>query len=56
MEGVFIYETEKALVRIHPGKRTEAEQRKALEESAKQFYKSIQKDLMKKGGTNDGRF
>ena len=45
MEEVFVYQTEKAIVRIHPGKRTAEEQRKALEEAARQFYRAIQKEI-----------
>lgn len=44
MEEVFVYETEKAIVRIHPGKRTPEERQKALEEAARQFYKAIIKE------------
>lgn len=47
MDNVFTYETEKALVRIHPGKRTEAEQREAWEKAAREFYKAIQKEMQK---------
>lgn len=37
------YITEKAIVRIHPGKLTDEERKKVLELAAKQFYKAIQK-------------
>lgn len=45
-QNPFVYESEKALVRIHSGKRTADERRKALEEATKAFYRAIQK-----GGT-----
>lgn len=37
------YESRYAVVRIHEGKRTEAERRQALEESAKRFHIAIEK-------------
>lgn len=40
MEKVFVYETEKALVRIHPGKLTE-ERRKVPEDATQQFFRDI---------------
>lgn len=43
-EEVFVYETEYAIVRIHPGKRTPEERRAKLEESAKRFYMAIQRE------------
>lgn len=39
----FVYESKKAIVRIHTGQRSEEERRKALEEAVKQFYLAIQK-------------
>lgn len=41
--GVMEYDTGKAIVRIHPGKRTEEERRAALEQAAKDFYKALKK-------------
>lgn len=41
MEEVFICETENAIVRIHPGKRSKEEVQKAVEDAAKEFYKAI---------------
>lgn len=41
--AVFVYESKKAIVRIHTGQRSEEERRKALEEAVKQFYLAIQK-------------
>lgn len=41
MEEVFVYETEKAIVRIHPGKTTEEQRRKMLDAAMDQFYKAI---------------
>lgn len=43
MEEVFVYETEKAIVRFHYGKRTKEEVQKAVEEAAKDFFKAIVK-------------
>ena len=45
--GVTEYITEKAIVRIHPGKMTEEERRAAFESVAKRFYKDFV--AMKKG-------
>lgn len=42
-ELLCIYESEKAIVRVHLGKRTAEERKTALEEAVKQFYKEIQK-------------
>ena len=41
--GVVEYHTDKAIVRIHPGKRTAEERKAVLENAAKDFYKAIQK-------------
>ena len=41
--GVVEYHTDTAIVRIHPGKRTEDERKAVLENAAKEFYKAIQK-------------
>ena len=35
------YITDTAIVRIHPGERTEDERRKALEKAARSFYAAI---------------
>lgn len=48
MEEVFVYETEHAIIRIHPGKRTPEERRAKLEESAKRFYQAIQREKAEK--------
>lgn len=42
------YITEKAIVRIHPGKLTDEERRKVLEEAAKRFYKAAMKEVGEK--------
>ena len=42
MGEAFIYESEKAIVKIYPGKRTEEERRQVLGEAMKQYYKAIQ--------------
>ena len=41
MEEVFVYETEKAIVRFHYGKRTKEEVQKAVEEAAIDFFTAI---------------
>ena len=41
--GVTEYVTEKAIVRIHPGKLTAEERRAVLEDAAKQFVRALQK-------------
>lgn len=48
MEEVIVYETEHAIVRIHPGKRTPEERRAKWEESARRFYMAVQKEKAKK--------
>jgi hypothetical protein len=40
---VFIYETEKAIVRIHPGKLSEEERKEVLKNAMREFYAAIQK-------------
>ena len=37
------YKTEKAIVRIHPGKLTEEERKAVLEDAARNFLRAIQK-------------
>lgn len=37
------YDTGTAIVRIHPGKLTEGERKKVIEDAAKQFFKAIEK-------------
>lgn len=37
------YVTEKAIVRIHPGKLTEEERKVALEDATRKFVRAIQK-------------
>lgn len=44
MNDVFVYETEKAIVRIHSGKLTEEQRKEVLTSAAKEFYLAIQKD------------
>lgn len=48
-----------AIVRIQPGKRSEEERRKVLEDAAKDFWKALQKAEAAKGKTlvvdSDGR-
>lgn len=41
MEQVKTYDLGYAIVRIHPSKRTEEEQRALWEQSAREFYKAI---------------
>ena len=41
--GVMEYDTGTAIVRIHPGKRTEEERRAVLEQAAKDFFRALQK-------------
>jgi hypothetical protein len=48
MAEPFVYETEKALVRIHPGKMTDEEFRTTLEKAARKFYADIRKSEKKK--------
>lgn len=45
MEGTCTeYITEKAIVRIHPGKLSEEERKVVIIDAAKEFYKAIQKN------------
>ena len=49
MEGSYTeYITEKAIVRIHPGKLTEEERKVVFVNAAKEFYKAIQKQQNQK--------
>ena len=42
-DGVFVRETEKAIVRIHSGKLTEEQRKAVIINAAKDFYKAIQR-------------
>lgn len=42
-DGGMEYITDKAIVRIHPGKLTKEQRKVVLENAAKDFYKAIQK-------------
>ena len=48
MAEVHIYETEKAVVRIHPGKLSPEEFRTTIEQAARKFYSDIKKSDSKK--------
>lgn len=48
MEEVFIYESEKAIVRIHPSKMAPDEFRANLETACRKFYSDIKKSESKK--------
>lgn len=48
MEEVFVYESEKAIVRVHGKPNLQL-----IEEAAKDFYKAILKDDAKKGKVRD---
>ncbi len=48
MAEVFTYETEKAIVRIHPGKLSPEEFRATIESAARKFYSDIKKTENKK--------
>lgn len=37
------YRTEKAIVRIHPGKLTEEQRKVVLEDAAKNFFRAVQR-------------
>lgn len=50
---VFTYETEKAVVRIHPGKLTNEEFRTTIEQAARKFYSDIRKDSKKEKRNHD---
>ena len=49
MEPSVEYDFGYAIVRIHPGKRSEEERRKVLEDAAREFYKALQKAEAAKG-------
>lgn len=44
MEDVFVWESDFAIVRIHPGPATPEERRRHWEESAKHFYRAIERE------------
>ena len=48
MEQVFSYETDRAIVRIHPSKKTPEQFRADLEEACRKFYSDIKKTESKK--------
>ena len=48
MAEPFVYETEKAIVRIHPGKMSGDEFRATIETAARKFYSDIKKSEKKK--------
>lgn len=48
MAEVFTYETEKAVVRIHPGKLSQEDFRATIEAAARKFYSDIKKSENKK--------
>ncbi len=52
MTEVFTYESEKAVVRINPGKMTDEEFRATLEKAARKFYSDIKKSENKKENRN----
>ena len=47
--GVTEYITEKAIVRIHPGKLSEEERKAVIEKAAQRFFRAIEESKMKKG-------
>ena len=49
METVYVYETERAIIRIHPGKLSAEEFRATVEAAARKFYSDIKKSESKKG-------
>ena len=49
METSQEYDFGYAIVRIHPGKRSEEERRKVLEDATKEFWKALQKAEAAKG-------
>ena len=53
MSEVFTYETEKAIVRIHPGKLSSEEFKATIESAARKFYSDIKKSESKKEKQND---
>jgi hypothetical protein len=48
MADPFVYETDRAVVRIHPGKMSGEEFRATIEEAARKFYSDIKKSDYKK--------
>lgn len=52
MTEVFTYESEKAIVRIHPGKMSGEEFRATLETASRKFYSDIKKSESKKEKQN----
>lgn len=48
MAEPFVYETERAIVRIHPGKLSSEEFRATIEQAARKFYSDIKKSEKKK--------
>ena len=48
MTEPFVYESEKAIVRIHPGKMSGEEFRTTIEAAARKFYSDIKKSDYKK--------
>lgn len=52
MTEVFTFESEKAVVRIHPGEMTDEEFRATLEQAARKFYADIRKSETKKENRN----
>ena len=53
MTEVFIYETERAIVRIHPSKKTPEQFRADLEAACRKFYSDIQKESKKENKNHD---
>lgn len=45
--GVTEYMTDKAIVRIHPGKLSEEERKAVIERAAQRFFKAIEEDKEK---------
>ena len=52
MTEVFTFESEKAIVRIHPGKMSSEEFRATIESAARKFYSDIKKSETKKEKQN----
>jgi hypothetical protein len=52
MTEVFTHESEKAVVRIHPGKLSSEEFRSTIEAAARKFYSDIKKSEHKKENSN----
>lgn len=53
-DAVFVYEGEKGVVRIHPGRLTESERKEVLIQASKEFYKAIIKQGIEIGGAKNG--